>query len=107
MQLATRPPHPDEQGCRRAECEFPPLLLLQRLLEKTPTISRKQRRSLHAYYLRQNELIDALLQTEQIHRGLFTNDAHKVGSGSSVLSAPWVARPRQLHTVHGMLATAG
>ncbi|PRW59960.1 putative aldo-keto reductase 2 [Chlorella sorokiniana] len=50
---------------------------LQRLLAKTPTLSRKQRRSLQAYYLRQNELIDALLQTEQIHRGLFTNDAHR------------------------------
>lgn len=53
--------------------------LPQHLLAKTPTISRKQRRSLQAYYLRQNELIDALVQTEQIHRGLFTNDVHRVG----------------------------
>ena len=64
--------------------------LLQRLLAHTPTISRKQRRSLHAYYLRQNELIDALLQTEQIHRGLYTNDAHRVRNwGSEQIRWRW------------------
>lgn len=33
-----------------------------------------RRAAVHSYYLAQNELIDALLQTEQLHRGLFTND---------------------------------
>lgn len=68
--------------CLVIPCPAPPLL--QRLLAHTSTISRKQRRSLHAYYLRQNELIDALLQTEQIHRGLYTNDAHRVRSWGGV-----------------------
>ena len=49
--------------------------LAQRLLEGTPTVSQRRRRALHSYYRRQNELIDALLETEAIHRGRFTNDA--------------------------------
>lgn len=58
---------------RRRRC-CPPAAAPQRLLASTPTVSRKRRRATHAYYLRQNELIDALLETEQIHRGEYTND---------------------------------
>ncbi|KAL4421342.1 hypothetical protein ABPG75_010633 [Micractinium tetrahymenae] len=37
--------------------------------------SRQTKAVVHDYYLRQNELIDSLLDTEDIHRGVYTNDA--------------------------------
>lgn len=35
---------------------------------------RSRRTAVHGYYTRQNELIDSLLETEQIHRGSYTID---------------------------------
>ena len=51
-------------------------LLDPTVVDSTSTPSR--RRAVHRYYLRQNDLIDALMETQAIHRGEYTNNAAEV-----------------------------
>ena len=53
---------------------------LQTLVERSG--SGRNTRAVLSYYLRQNELIDSLLETQRIHRGQYTNDGDAVGAGT-------------------------
>ena len=60
----------------------PPPACLQGLLIADATSTPSRRRAVHRYYLRQNDLIDALLETQAIHRGEYTNNAEEVRSAA-------------------------
>jgi hypothetical protein len=63
-----------------------PVYILQELVNGAP---RRSRRALERYYEQQNELIDSLMETQCIHRGLYTNDREQVSPG---LQVAWVLR---------------